>query len=68
MMIEKKLLYCITTDLNNVEISRFVRDLDKPDTAAWMHKHLLWAYSNDYAVDFTKATAEDIDELNNKVD
>lgn len=64
MMVEKRLQIVRTfNDKDDTEISKFVRDMDKPGYSDWLYNHLMWAYSNNYGVQFEKATDEEIAEL-----
>lgn len=68
-MIEKRVLVVTTFKKDDdTEISKFLRDMDKQGFTDWLFNHLLWAYSNNYGVQFEKASDEDIEELHNKRD
>lgn len=63
-LVERKFLVVRTFRLDDdTEISLFLRDMDKSEFTGWMHKHLTWAYSNGYGVQFEKATDEEVEQL-----
>lgn len=63
-LVKRKFLVVRTFDIEtDKEISLFLRDMDKSEFTGWIHKHVTWAYSNGYGVQFEKATDEEVEQL-----